>query len=124
MVLFIVATSLINVDAFLEVQKDKQINYLDIEYIEICSNEDTGSGPRSVFNYRVVMHSAGVAMDMRGRCSAGQKVRSIVVIVYRWAQLRIRVMITQIWGTVGHCSDFFLFATNFCWRTIMCLFFK
>uniref|UniRef100_H2ZIL4 Rad50/SbcC-type AAA domain-containing protein n=1 Tax=Ciona savignyi TaxID=51511 RepID=H2ZIL4_CIOSA len=54
----------------------------DIDYIEICSSEDTGSSAstRRVFNYRVVMHCAGTAMDMRGRCSAGQKVLASLVI--------------------------------------------
>uniref|UniRef100_H2ZIL2 DNA repair protein RAD50 n=1 Tax=Ciona savignyi TaxID=51511 RepID=H2ZIL2_CIOSA len=53
-----------------------------IDYIEICSSEDTGSSAstRRVFNYRVVMHCAGTAMDMRGRCSAGQKVLASLVI--------------------------------------------
>ena len=51
--------------------------FLDIESIKICSDEDTGSNStRRVFNYRVVMRVAGVDMDMRGRCSAGQKVSS------------------------------------------------
>jgi len=54
----------------------------DIDYIEICSNEDTGSltSSRRVFNYRVVMHTGSVQMDMRGRCSAGQKILASLVI--------------------------------------------
>lgn len=44
----------------------------DIDYIQITADSD---GTRS-YNYRVVMHAPGGAeLDMRGRCSAGQKVR-------------------------------------------------
>nr|CAB3265404.1 DNA repair protein RAD50 [Phallusia mammillata] len=55
----------------------------DIDYIEICSSEDTAgstSTSRRVFNYRVVMHAGDTEMDMRGRCSAGQKVLASLVI--------------------------------------------
>ncbi|CAK8686844.1 unnamed protein product [Clavelina lepadiformis] len=52
----------------------------DIEYIQICSDEDTGASNRRTFNYRVVMYFGGVGMDMRGRCSAGQKVLASLVI--------------------------------------------
>jgi hypothetical protein len=45
----------------------------DIDYIQIKA-DSTDSG-RSSYNYRVVMYSGGVELDMRGRCSAGQKVR-------------------------------------------------
>lgn len=44
----------------------------DIDYIKIAA--DTEGGKRS-YNYRVVMVSAGADLEMRGRCSAGQKVR-------------------------------------------------
>ena len=43
----------------------------DIDYIKIVA--DTEGGKRS-YNYRVVMVSAGADLEMRGRCSAGQKV--------------------------------------------------
>ena len=48
----------------------------DIETIEIRSDEEDSSGStRRVYNYRVVMiKSADTVLDMRGRCSAGQKV--------------------------------------------------
>ena len=42
----------------------------DIDYIQIKADAD---GARS-YNYRVVMMSGGAELDMRGRCSAGQKV--------------------------------------------------
>lgn len=43
----------------------------DIDYIQIKADAE---GARS-YNYRVVMMSGGAELDMRGRCSAGQKVR-------------------------------------------------
>lgn len=50
---------------------------LDIEYVEIRSDADdnlSAAGKRRVYNYRVVMVKGDTALDMRGRCSAGQKV--------------------------------------------------
>ncbi|KAH8871420.1 DNA repair protein RAD50 [Schistosoma japonicum] len=77
----------------------------DIDYIEICSEEDTASAmnvcrTRRTYNYRVVMvksTSGGLSvsrpksknstscsnearLDMRGRCSAGQKVLASLII--------------------------------------------
>lgn len=48
----------------------------DIDTIEIRSDAENTKGNRS-FNYRVVMVKGDVEIDMRGRCSAGQKVRHI-----------------------------------------------
>ncbi len=42
----------------------------DIDYIQIKADADA---LRS-YNYRVVMYNGGAELDMRGRCSAGQKV--------------------------------------------------
>lgn len=42
----------------------------DIDNIQIKADTD---GSRS-YNYRVVMTAGGAELDMRGRCSAGQKV--------------------------------------------------
>ena len=39
-----------------------------------------GANVRRQYNYRVVMHKNGVEMDMRGRCSAGQKVLASLII--------------------------------------------
>lgn len=53
----------------------------DIEYIEIRSDVDdnTSAGvKRRVYNYRVVMVKGDTALDMRGRCSAGQKVPGLL----------------------------------------------
>ncbi|CAG8455454.1 15228_t:CDS:2 [Acaulospora colombiana] len=44
----------------------------DIDYIEIRSDVEQVRANRS-YNYRVVMIKNGVPVDMRGRCSAGQK---------------------------------------------------
>lgn len=55
----------------------------DIETIEIRSDEDEGSGAskaRRNYRYRVVMIKGGTELDMRGRCSAGQKVLASLII--------------------------------------------
>ena len=57
----------------------------DIDYIEIKTTEDAevdgaGADKKKVFNYRVVMVKNETEMDMRGRCSAGQKVLSSLII--------------------------------------------
>jgi len=51
--------------------------------IEIRSDEEEGSGAnktRRSYRYRVVMIRAGTELDMRGRCSAGQKVSSMLIL--------------------------------------------
>ncbi|KAE8854763.1 hypothetical protein PTNB73_10412 [Pyrenophora teres f. teres] len=50
----------------------------DVDTIRIASDGD-GKGNR-VYNYRVVMVKQDTEMDMRGRCSAGQKVLASIVI--------------------------------------------
>ncbi len=50
----------------------------DIDSIEIRSERATTG--RSNYNYRVVMTKGSKAVDMRGRCSAGQKVLASLVI--------------------------------------------
>ena len=51
----------------------------DIDAIEIRSDAESARGNRS-YNYRVVMLKGGVVLDMRGRCSAGQKVLASLII--------------------------------------------
>jgi DNA repair protein RAD50 len=51
----------------------------DIDTIEIRSDCEDTSGSRS-YNYRVVMIKSETELDMRGRCSAGQKVLASLVI--------------------------------------------
>ncbi|KAM9311342.1 DNA repair protein RAD50 [Gastrophryne carolinensis] len=55
----------------------------DIEYIEIRSDADetaSATDKRRTYNYRVVMIKGDTALDMRGRCSAGQKVLASLII--------------------------------------------
>eukprot|EP01069_Polyplicarium_translucidae_P003772 Polyplicarium_translucidae@DN2405_c0_g1_i1.p2 len=53
----------------------------DIDFIAIRSNteDDSGPGLRS-YNYRVVIVQNNIEVDMRGRCSAGQKVLASIII--------------------------------------------
>lgn len=57
----------------------------DIDMIEIVSGiDDVGGGGGKTanrsYNYRIVMTKANLPMDMRGRCSAGQRVLAAIVI--------------------------------------------
>merc|ERR1719342_1877589 len=57
----------------------------DIDYIEIKTTDDSevasaGADKKKVYSYRVVMVKNDTEMDMRGRCSAGQKVLSSLII--------------------------------------------
>ena len=52
----------------------------DISDIEIQSGMEPGSKAAKSYNYRVVMRKGGATMDMRGRCSAGQRVLACLVI--------------------------------------------
>lgn len=51
----------------------------DVDTILIRSDNETGKGNRS-YNYRVCMVKQDAEMDMRGRCSAGQKVLASIII--------------------------------------------
>ncbi|KAF9159995.1 DNA repair protein rad50 [Actinomortierella ambigua] len=51
----------------------------DIDWIEIRSDQE-GLRANQTYNYRVVMVQQGNALDMRGRCSAGQKVLASIII--------------------------------------------
>lgn len=61
----------------------------DIDYIKIMSDSEGGlaSDKRRTFNYRVVMVRDRVEMDMRGRCSAGQKVIASLVMRLALAEI-------------------------------------
>mmetsp|Transcript_27257 Transcript_27257/g.40242 ORF Transcript_27257/g.40242 Transcript_27257/m.40242 type:complete len:1418 (-) Transcript_27257:229-4482(-) len=52
----------------------------DITNIEIVSGQDSSSRAAASYNYRVVMSKGGASLDMRGRCSAGQRVLASIVI--------------------------------------------
>ncbi|CAH0490696.1 unnamed protein product [Peronospora farinosa] len=61
-----------------------QITYKgqDIDTIELVSGQQEGVVSKAArsYDYRVVMKKAGASIDMRGRCSAGQKVLAALVI--------------------------------------------
>ena len=52
----------------------------DITNIEIVSGQEAGSKAAKSYNYRVVMTKGNTDLDMRGRCSAGQRVLASLVI--------------------------------------------
>lgn len=52
----------------------------DIDYIEIRTEAPEASGKRRNFQYRVVQVKNNIELDMRGRCSAGQKVLASLII--------------------------------------------
>ncbi|KAL7420509.1 DNA repair protein rad50 [Cryptotrichosporon argae] len=54
----------------------------DIDGIRIVSDHDEAgtTGTRKSYNYRVIMIKNDVELDMRGRCSAGQKVLASIII--------------------------------------------
>ncbi|KAK3985366.1 DNA repair protein RAD50 [Cladorrhinum sp. PSN332] len=56
----------------------------DIDTIQIRSDVEAGagnaSGGKRTYNYRVTMVKGDTEMDMRGRCSAGQKVLASIII--------------------------------------------
>lgn len=52
----------------------------DITTIEIVSGQEPGSKAQKSYNYRVMMTKGGSDMEMRGRCSAGQRVLASIVI--------------------------------------------
>ncbi|KAJ9101852.1 hypothetical protein QFC21_003192 [Naganishia friedmannii] len=53
----------------------------DIDSIQIVSESDVGNtGTRKSYNYRLVMRKGDQSLDMRGRCSAGQKVLASILV--------------------------------------------
>ena len=62
---------------------------LDIDYIKIASDEieRSANDKRRTFDYRVVMVRGNTEMDMRGRCSAGQKVLASLIIRLALAEI-------------------------------------
>lgn len=52
---------------------------IDIDYIAIRADSE-GVTKNQSFNYRVVMIQNGSEVNMRGRCSAGQKVLASLII--------------------------------------------
>ncbi len=52
----------------------------DITNIHLTSDQDSNSRSTKSYNYRVVMTKGTTELDMRGRCSAGQRVLASIVI--------------------------------------------
>ncbi|KAI1856867.1 uncharacterized protein JN550_013641 [Neoarthrinium moseri] len=52
----------------------------DIDSISIRSENEASTTSRRAYNYRVCMRKGDTEMDMRGRCSAGQKVLACIII--------------------------------------------
>lgn len=52
----------------------------DIDYIEIKTEMDSARGDRRTYNYRLVQVKNDVELEMRGRCSAGQRVLASIII--------------------------------------------
>jgi len=52
----------------------------DITSIRLTSDQEKGSRATTSYNYRVVMTKGTAELDMRGRCSAGQRVLASIVI--------------------------------------------
>lgn len=52
----------------------------DIDYIQIRTDEQASGDKRRSYNYRVVQCKSGTEIDMRGRCSAGQRVLASIII--------------------------------------------
>ncbi|KAG8306061.1 DNA repair protein rad50 [Homalodisca vitripennis] len=61
----------------------------DIDTIKIKIDEDKSEGEkkRKVYNYRVVQVKNGQELDMRGRCSAGQKMLACLIIRMALAEI-------------------------------------
>ncbi|KAG2227408.1 hypothetical protein INT45_007433, partial [Circinella minor] len=52
----------------------------DIDYIEIRSDNEGNSASNRSYNYRIVMIKNSKEVNMRGRCSAGQKVLTSIIV--------------------------------------------
>jgi DNA repair protein RAD50 len=52
----------------------------DIDHIAIVSDAESATSSGRSYNYRVVMRNREEELDMRGRCSAGQKVLACLII--------------------------------------------
>lgn len=64
----------------MSVWSSPRVSSADIEYIEIRSEVEERSEGRRSYNYRVVMMKGDADVNMRGRCSAGQKVLASLII--------------------------------------------
>jgi len=53
---------------------------IDIDGIKILCDNKNCTSTRRAYDYRVMMTKGRVEMDMRGRCSAGQKMLASIII--------------------------------------------
>lgn len=67
------------INAIIEELWRKTYRGTDVDTIMIRAENESSRSNRS-YNYRVVMVKRGAEMDMRGRCSAGQKVLASIII--------------------------------------------
>lgn len=52
----------------------------DIDFIEIQTDTVASTDKRRSYNYKLIQSKEGVALDMRNRCSAGQKVNQCIAV--------------------------------------------
>eukprot|EP00890_Picochlorum_soloecismus_P006767 jgi/Picsp_1/915/NSC_04400-R1_dna repair protein rad50 len=74
------ATKMADINKTIKELWQKTYRGVDIDYIQIKADTDSTASSRSSYNYRVVMYVGGAELDMRGRCSAGQRVLSCLII--------------------------------------------
>ena len=74
------ATKMSDINKTIKELWQKTYRGVDIDYIQIKADTESTPSSRSSYNYRVVMYVGGAELDMRGRCSAGQRVLSCLII--------------------------------------------
>jgi DNA repair protein RAD50 len=74
------AMKMAEINAIIKELWQKTYRGQDIDTIEIRADAEGGTATKRSYNYRVVMKKAEVGLDMRGRCSAGQKVLACLII--------------------------------------------
>jgi DNA repair protein RAD50 len=71
-----------DVNATIKELWQKTYRHGDIDFIQVRADADGAAGARSggrSYNYRLVMMAGGAELEMRGRCSAGQKVLACII---------------------------------------------
>ena len=59
----------------------------DIDYIQIKTEESTSTASKRMYNYKVVQIKSDIELEMKGRCSAGQKVLACLIIRIALAEI-------------------------------------
>ena len=83
----------------------------DIDYIEIkTDNADTtaGADKRRNYHYRVIMVKNETELEMRGRCSAGQKVLASLII-----RLALADAFGSSFGTIAYVYSYCISVVTF-----------